>query len=233
MCCSKYGFCGTTELFCGHELASSPECAVSANSSSGRTIGYYEGWSWQRSCGTMTPEQIPLGYYTHINFAFALINPDTYHIDSMDDTTGTLYSAVTGLKEHQPNLEVWIAVGGWAMNDPGRYRHVFSDLAADESKQDIFFEALITFMATNNFDGVDLDWEYPVTEDRGGTDADYANYVNFVSRLRQRLNEEGIVYGLSITLPASYWYLRGFDIVTLEPYLDWYNVMTYDIRKHS
>jgi hypothetical protein len=31
--------------------------------------------------------------------------------------------------------------------------------------------------------------------------------------------------------PASYWYLRGFDIVNLEQYLDWFNIMTYDIRK--
>lgn len=233
VCCSSYGFCGTTELFCGGELASSPECAASANSSSGRTVGYYEGWNWQRSCGTVTPEQIPLGYYTHVNFAFALVNPDTYRIDNMDDTTGTLYRAVTDLKANQPNLEVWIAVGGWAMNDPGAYRPVFSDLAADESKQDIFFEALITFMATNGFDGVDLDWEYPMADDRGGSDSDYANYVNLVSRLRQRLNEEGRTYGLSLTLPASYWYLRGFDIVGLEPHLDWFNIMTYDIRKHT
>lgn len=31
--------------------------------------------------------------------------------------------------------------------------------------------------------------------------------------------------------PASYWYLRGFDIVHLEQYVDWFNIMTYDIRK--
>jgi chitinase len=31
--------------------------------------------------------------------------------------------------------------------------------------------------------------------------------------------------------PASYWYLRGFDIIHLEQYVDWFNVMTYDIRK--
>lgn len=233
VCCSSFGFCGTTEEFCGGSLASVPECAASANSSSGRTIGYYEGWNWQRSCGNMAPEQIPLGYYTHINFAFALIDPTTYRIANMDDTTGTLYSSVTAIKGHQPSLEVWIAVGGWAMNDPGAYRTVFSDIAADEAKQDIFFEALVTFMVANNFDGVDLDWEYPVADDRGGIEADFTNYVTLVSRLRQRLNQEGRKYGLTITLPASYWYMRGFDIINLEPHVDWFNVMTYDIRKHT
>ncbi|KAK4149689.1 chitinase [Chaetomidium leptoderma] len=36
--------------------------------------------------------------------------------------------------------------------------------------------------------------------------------------------------GISITLPASYWYLRGFDIVNLEPHVDFFNIMTYDIH---
>ena len=30
--------------------------------------------------------------------------------------------------------------------------------------------------------------------------------------------------------PASYWYLKGFDIVKLEPHVDWFNIMTYDIH---
>ena len=45
------------------------------------------------------------------------------------------------------------------MNDPGKYRTVFSDLAKSEKKQDAFFDSLITFMQQYNFDGVDLDWE--------------------------------------------------------------------------
>lgn len=45
------------------------------------------------------------------------------------------------------------------------------------------------------------------------------------------LNASGKRYGLSITLPASYWYLRGFDLQKIEPHLDFFNVMTYDIRK--
>lgn len=33
--------------------------------------------------------------------------------------------------------------------------------------------------------------------------------------------------------PASYWYLRGFNLKDLEPSLDWFNIMTYDIRTPS
>ncbi|OJJ42539.1 hypothetical protein ASPZODRAFT_147179 [Penicilliopsis zonata CBS 506.65] len=230
VCCSRYGFCGTTSDFCGGLVVSSPQCDISTNSSNQRTVGYYEGWNWQRSCGKMTPQQIPLGYYTHINFAFSLIDPSTYRLTSMDDTTGLLYQAVSGLKRRQPGLQVWLAVGGWAMNDPGKFRTVFSRLAASPLAQDTFFESLVTFLELNDFDGVDIDWEYPVADDRGGIPADFENYVLLLSRLRARLNNMGRPMGLSVTLPASYWYLRGFDIINLEPHVDWYNVMTYDIH---
>jgi chitinase len=179
----------------------------------------------------MRPDQIPLGYYTHINFAFSLINPTSHRLVPMDDTTGKLYREVSDLKARQPQLQVWLAIGGWAMNDPGIYRTVFSDIAASTSAQDEFFESLVTFLVANNFDGVDIDWEYPVADDRGGKPQDFKNYVTFLGRLRARLNNLGRPMGMTLTLPASYWYLRGFDIVNLEQHVDWFNVMTYDIRE--
>jgi chitinase len=231
VCCSEFGFCGTTADFCGDKIVSAPQCDPAGNSSHGRTIGYYEGWNWQRPCGTMKPSKIPLGYYTHVFFSFSLINPKTFRLEPMDQKTGTLYADVSALKQRQPGLEVWLAIGGWAMNDPGPYRTTFSDLAKSTAAQDEFFESLITFMLANNYDGVDIDWEYPVADDRGGIEEDFGNFVTFLSRLRQRLNQLGIPKGLSITLPASYWYLKGFDIVNLEPHVDFFNVMTYDIRE--
>ena len=106
----------------------------------------------------MAPKDIPLGYYTHINFAFALVDPKTFHIAPMDPQTASLYKEVTGLKDRQPDLQVWIAIGGWAMNDEGPTRTTFSDLAGDEKVQDEFFDSLTGFLIGNGFDGVDIDW---------------------------------------------------------------------------
>jgi chitinase len=122
----------------------------------------------------MEPEDIPLGVYTHINFAFALVHPKTFRIEAMDAETLKLYQRVTKLKEGQPGLQVWtgqshseiyldlhltkpsVAIGGWAMNDPSPYRTTFSDLAKFISAQDAFSETLVSFMRTNNFDGTDI-----------------------------------------------------------------------------
>jgi chitinase len=107
----------------------------------------------------MEPEDIPLGYYTHINFAFALIHPTTFRMDIMDEGTASRYRRVAELKAKQSNLQVWIAIGGWAMNDPGPYRTTFSDMAKSEAAQDAFFDSLMNFLVANDYDGVDLDWE--------------------------------------------------------------------------
>lgn len=179
----------------------------------------------------MKPSEIPLGYYTHINYAFALIHPTQFTMDVMDDKTGSLYREVTELKNKDDGLKVWIAIGGWAFNDPGPTQSTFSLVAKAPAAQELFFNSLITFMINNNFDGVDIDWEYPAADDRGGKPEDFKNLVAFIAKLRSRLNASGKDFGLSITLPSSYWYLQHFDIIALEPHVDWFNMMTYDIRK--
>jgi chitinase len=92
------------------------------------------------------------------------------------------------------------------MNDPGPYQTAFSDMAKSEANQDKFFDSLITFMKKWNLDGVDVDWEYPVAEDRGGIPEDFDNYVNLLRRLRARLNASGRKYGLSLAVvrPSQY-----------------------------
>jgi len=66
----------------------------------------------------------------------------------------------------------------------------------------------------------------PGADDRGGKPADFANFVTFMKELRAAFGNLGV----TATLPSSYWYLQGFDIKNLEPSVDWFNMMTYDIH---
>lgn len=156
VCCSEFGFCGTTEDFCGDSTVTQPSC--SGTSSTKRMIGYYEGWNHERACDTMPPEDVAVGGYTHIFFAFLYIDPDSYTIAPMKADQQDLYSRIVALKERKPGLEVWISIGGWDFNDPGATRTTFSDLAASFTKQTAFFQSLISFLEKYGFDGVDLDW---------------------------------------------------------------------------
>ena len=52
-------------------------------------------------------------------------------------------------------------------------------------------------MQNYGFDGVDIDWEYPVASERSGKKADYANAVTFLENLRKALGSSGHNYGLT------------------------------------
>ncbi|KAK3299587.1 chitinase [Chaetomium fimeti] len=226
VCCSEFGFCGTTEDFCGDNKVKAPSCpdGTSANS---KLIGYYEGWSTTKACNGMNPESLLFTAYTHLNYAFAFIDPNTYKIANMQDSDEKYMPRLTALKNYNPGLEVWIAVGGWSMNDPDQpTKRTFSELAASTAHQDVFFASLLSFMDKYGFDGVDIDWEYPVAEERSGAPEDYDNFVTFLKRLRAVLGSKG----LTITLPASYWYLQHFNLKEMEPVLDWFNIMSYDLH---
>ncbi|KAG2001597.1 hypothetical protein GB937_010039 [Aspergillus fischeri] len=228
VCCSKYGFCGITEEFCGNKTVKHETCSKDKYLS--RVVGYYEGWSSRRGCNTVWPEQIKLGVYSHINFAFATIHPETYEVLPADERDVPLYKRLTDLKQYDPNLKVMIALGGWTFNDPGPTATLFSDLAASEEKQKKFFKSLVSFMSTYDFDGVDLDWEYPEASDRSGRPADYDNFPKFMANLKNSLDKTPGRSELSITLPASYWYLQHFDIKELAKHVSFFNIMTYDLH---
>ncbi len=69
-----------------------------------------------------------------------------------------------------------------------------------------------------------------MAQERSGNPSDFKNYVSFLENLKQSLKTGGHHYGLSITLPSSYWYLRNFDIVKMSKSVDWFNMMTYDLH---
>jgi chitinase len=71
--------------------------------------------------------------------------------------------------------------------------------------------------------GIDLDWEYPQADDRGGQDGDLVNYVLLAKDIKAAIGKKG----LSMTLPTSFWYLRHFDVKSLQNYVDWFNFMAY------
>jgi chitinase len=101
-----------------------------------------------------------------------------------------LMQRLTALKEINPGLQVWLSIGGWSMNDPDQpTAKTFSQLAGSTSAQSAFFKSLIQIMQNYGFDGVDIDWEYPVAPERSGNPSDFANYPTFLANLKSALGK--------------------------------------------
>ncbi|KAJ2988998.1 hypothetical protein NUW58_g3690 [Xylaria curta] len=228
VCCSQYGFCGSIDEFCGAGCQEgfgscgppkTPSC--SGNSATTRRIGYYESWANTRKCDKRSPEDLDLTGITHLNFAFAFFDPGSYKISPMDSNSASLYKRFTGLKDKKKSLQTWISVGGWSFNDDTNKpntRTAFSDMASSASGRQKFIDSLQNFMQTYGFDGVDLDWEYPAADDRGGKKSDFGNFPELIAEMKSSF---GGSYGISLTLPSSFWYLQHFDVVTMQEYVDW------------
>ncbi|RWA07173.1 hypothetical protein EKO27_g7932 [Xylaria grammica] len=67
------------------------------------------------------------------------------------------------------------------------------------------------------FPGVNIDSEYPEASNRSGDTADTENLVWLVKDMRAAF---GTTYRISVTIPASYWYPRWFDLIVMEPHYD-------------
>lgn len=210
VCCSEYGFCGTTKEFCGNKTVKRPHCPPHQVGEGlggfSRVVGYYESWARTRECDVIVPEFIPAGVYTHMNFAFATINPHSFEVQFETRADADMARRLTLLKSADPGLKVFVAIGGWAFSNPSAPTHkTFSELAgASEERQRHFMRSLISFMGRYDFDGVDIDWEYPVAAGRGGKPEDFENFPQFLAKLKSGLRATGGRSGLSITLPASY-----------------------------
>ncbi|KAI9650603.1 hypothetical protein NHQ30_000621 [Ciborinia camelliae] len=199
----------------------------SGSSASQKIIGYYETWSTERSCDAISPSDLNLAGFTHLNMAFAYFDPSSFTITSMDANMASMLSDFTAVKSTYSGLETWISVGGWSFTDSGSTRKAWSNMASSSTNRAAFIASLIQFMKTYSFDGVDLDWEYPGTSDRGGSTEDGANFVLLLSDMRAAFGQS---YGISVTLPASESYLQGFLPVEMEEYVDWFNFMAYDLH---
>ncbi|KAI7551763.1 hypothetical protein KC331_g2345 [Hortaea werneckii] len=135
-----------------------------------------------RDHATLGESDIDATKWTHINFAVALIDKTTYEVAQMAPTDIQQYMQLTDLKRDNQNLKVFISIGGW--DTGGAF---FSDMVSSPSRRCAFIDSLKRFLKQYIFDGVDINWQYPVAEDRGGNQADLEIYVVFMEELRAEL----------------------------------------------
>lgn len=132
----------------------SPPCKSNVTARQ-KVIGYYESWSYRSQCNNKKPSDMPLSELTHLNYAFAFISPGSYELVTMDaDTPESLFRTTTDTKQFNPNLKVFISVGGWTFNDIGSVTQpLFSEIASSETNRQKFADNCVNFMNRYGFDG--------------------------------------------------------------------------------
>ena len=160
---------------------------------------------------------------THINYAHGRFkNPKTGDGGIVISEGGDLMKKVLALKEKKPTLKVMLMIGGW-----GEHADGFSEMAKDPAKRTEFCQSCKSHIDTYGFDGIDIDWEYPGggPSTNGQSAADPANFVLVLKELRQTIGDTKII---SYASSSSAKYMNWKDAMK---YLDYVNVMTYDMGK--
>src|SRR5262249_13798520 len=108
-----------------------------------------------------------------------------------------------------------------------------------------FADSAIAFLRSYGFDGIDIDYEYATSMRDAGNPLDWrvANprraglvrgYVALMKVLREKLDaasaQDGKYYLLTVAATASNWILRGAETYQVTPYLDYVNIISYDLH---
>ena len=180
--------------------------------------------------------QIPADKLTHLFYAFARIEHG--HCVVAPEAPAH-FAALAELKRQHPTLRTLISIGGWEADG-------FSDAARTAGRRRRFVASCMALFFDPKlpaFDGVDIDWEFPVY---GGPPKiaaraqDRRNLTALAREFRRQLDAVGTARGqaflLTAALPAgrlqstgAYDPARSFELGPLADTLDFINLMTYDM----
>ncbi|KAH7028766.1 uncharacterized protein B0I36DRAFT_349766 [Microdochium trichocladiopsis] len=244
-CCDVWGQCGTTAEFCtksevnGHVGTAMPStngcisnCGTDiinngAGPASFAKVGYFEAWNKNRPCLRMDVTQIDLSAITHIHFAFAGISSPDFKV-TLDKDVQEQFDKFKNMDSK--GVKKILSFGGWSFSTDYDTAPIFGTSVSAANRQ-TFATNVVQFLKDNNLDGLDFDWEYPGATDIPGSvpgsPTDGANYLAFLQAVKSKLPVGKTV---SIALPASYWYLRGFPVNKMATIVNYFVYMTYDLH---
>lgn len=196
------------------KLTKSP---VAAYVNSGAMYHYVEYNGREEVFSSNAKEALDIVYY-------CFVNPTSSGGVTISDAFKKYYDDVIALKNS--GVRVVVSVAGSTQ--------VFSDVCYSDTLREKFAQALVDVVVEYNFDGIDLDWEFPGTGSRD-TAIDKANYTKLFKSLREKLDaiqdDKGTNYLLSSAVPSTSWGTNRYDFPGMNTYLDYVNMMSYDLNR--
>ncbi len=190
-----------------------------------RLVGYFYGLEPHNQLSA-----IPVDKLTTVIYAFVDVSTTGECISADTAADQNNFPLLQALKKQYPRLEMLISVGGYSRSGN------FSDAASTAASRSRFAQSCVQFMTQNGFDGIDIDWETPVSGGAPGNThrpEDKQNFTTLLAELRGQLDALGKTdlhqYLLTIAGPAGPSEYANIDLAAIGRYLDWINLETYAV----
>lgn len=187
-------------------------------------IAYVGGYK-----GLVDTNNIEANKISHINYAFVNIQNGEATLTNLK-TDSVNFRNLNLLKGDNPNLKILISIGGWAWSEN------FSDAVLTNESRVKFARSAVDIIRKYDLDGVDIDWEYPGMpgeEDNVYRKEDKENYTLMFKSIREELDrfeKTSAKKKLLTTATAGFAsFLKNTDMAEASKYLDYVNLMTYDL----
>jgi len=156
--------------------------------------------------------------------------------DASPHTVRGNFGQLLKLKAAYPRLKVLISLGGWTLSSH------FSEAASSAASREAFVASCVRLFIdgylangmsiSGLFDGIDIDWEYPGA--CGNTcafsSADPRNFTLLLAEFRRQINLRDRRYLLTIAAPAGHDQYSLLELSAIHPFLDYINLMAYDLH---
>ena len=134
------------------------------------------------------PRNIHFPLYTHICHAFLVADGE-----GKVQPGRTVPSRELTSKAHQAGVKVLVSLGGWGWDKQ------FASIVSKPEAEDRYVKSVMAIVDENDYDGIDLDWEYPDTE------KEVVGFERLTRRFRKELDAIGARKGrpMVVTMAAS------------------------------
>ncbi|MBR4149582.1 MAG: glycoside hydrolase family 18 [Rikenellaceae bacterium] len=172
---------------------------------------------------------------TNINYAFAeLYVKDGVYKGFKVQGNEERFRQVVALKKKNPNLKISLSFSHTVENSDNSQGGGFSAMAKSDTYRKAFAKDCLDFCKKWGIDGIDIDWEFPGLSWSGHAcdpKVDVENHVLLMKQLRETLGSRYMLtyagYVKDVTSVSGG--RRFIDIAAVDPYVDFVNVMTYDM----
>jgi len=156
------------------------------------------------------------------------------------------FNLLAQYKRKYPGVKIMLSVGGWAGSGGFYTATTNADGSLNSAGIDALADSMVSVLHQYTFfDGIDIDYEHPTTNNEAGNPLDFSlskprlaglmkSYNVLLKRVREKLDTAAVAdkkyYLLTIAGSASAWILRGEENLSGLKYLDYANLMSYDLH---